>query len=55
MCIETVRDNDEVKVIILTGEGKVFSAGGDLSSLKEIEAVAGVSLALACDVIVPLN
>ena len=31
----------EIKVIVLTGEGKGFSAGGDLQALKEVDAISG--------------
>jgi 2-(1,2-epoxy-1,2-dihydrophenyl)acetyl-CoA isomerase len=36
-----IQYKDEVKAIILTGEGKTFSSGGDLSALSEVDAVTG--------------
>lgn len=37
----SVREDEQVKIIILTGEGDVFSAGGDLSASQGIRAAAG--------------
>lgn len=34
--LEEVKNNDEVRVIILTGSGKAFSAGGDLFYLQQL-------------------
>jgi 2-(1,2-epoxy-1,2-dihydrophenyl)acetyl-CoA isomerase len=33
--------NEEVKCIVLTGEGKAFSSGGDLSALQELAPLEG--------------
>ncbi|MDR7076089.1 enoyl-CoA hydratase/carnithine racemase [Neobacillus niacini] len=37
----TAKNQTEIKVIVLTGEGKAFSAGGDLQALKQVDAVSG--------------
>ena len=36
-----VKDRDDVKVIVLQVREMLFSAGGDLSALKEVDAVSG--------------
>jgi len=33
--IESLRNNDDVKCLIITGSGKAFSAGGDVKKFKE--------------------
>lgn len=33
--IESLRNNDDVKCLIITGSGKAFSAGGDIKKFKE--------------------
>lgn len=37
--------NDDVKVILLTGEGKAFCAGADIHQLASLEAIDGVEFA----------
>ena len=37
----SVREDEQVKIIILTGAGDMFSAGGDLSASQGIRAAAG--------------
>ena len=31
--VKTVRENDEIKVLVITGSGNAWSAGGDINSL----------------------
>ena len=37
--IETLYEDDTVKVIILTGEGKAFVAGADIAEMKDMDAL----------------
>ena len=34
--LENLRENENVKVIIISGEGKGFCAGGDLETMKNL-------------------
>ena len=38
--LESLNSDKEVKAIILSGEGKAFSAGGDIASMKELSNAA---------------
>lgn len=39
--LDRAEQNDVVRCIVITGEGKAFSAGGDLTALKELNALEG--------------
>ena len=44
--VEEVKSSDEVRGIIITGEGKAFCAGADINRLAEIDAVDGYRFAV---------
>jgi 2-(1,2-epoxy-1,2-dihydrophenyl)acetyl-CoA isomerase len=39
--LEDMEKDEDIKCIVITGEGRAFSAGGDLSALKEIKPLGG--------------
>lgn len=39
--LSKAEQDDNIRAIVLTGEGKAFSAGGDLTALKELKALEG--------------
>src|SRR5690606_11830112 len=41
--LDSLNADAEVKAIILSGEGKAFSAGGDIASMKELTSAAEVA------------
>ena len=44
--LSEIEKNDEIKVIVLTGEGNAFAAGADIKSMPEIKYEGGKELAL---------
>ena len=41
---EATSKNDEVRAIILTGEGKAFVAGADIAEMKDLSAIEGKAM-----------
>jgi enoyl-CoA hydratase/carnithine racemase len=41
--LEEVRDNDEIRVLLLTGNGKAFCAGGDVKAMKNGQGFVDLS------------
>ena len=52
---DTVSDQDEARVVVLTGAGKVFCAGADIKSAEKIERCAKVAGEVVYTVTTALN
>lgn len=44
--LDEIKNNSEIKVIVLTGEGSAFAAGADIKSMPALKAAEGEQMAL---------
>lgn len=46
LLIDRIAEDDEINAVILTGEGKAFVAGADITEMKELSAIEGRSFGI---------